>query len=152
MYASTSPTAAAAGQSATAKEAVLTIRKTKLGNVLVNAKGDTIYYYKKDKQDSGVSACTGSCSTAWPAVAGKPAVASGVTVAGKLGTIKLSNGTLQATYNGYPLYTYAQDMAAGQTTGNGEGGVWYVITGKVLTGTGSTSTGGSSGGGYGSGY
>jgi predicted lipoprotein with Yx(FWY)xxD motif len=157
MYGSQSPTAAAAGgaQSA-AKGAVLTVRKTKIGDVLANAKGDTLYYYKKDTQDSGKSACTGSCATAWPAVVGKPVAASGVTIAGKLGSITLPDGKIQATYNGYPLYTYASDMAAGDTTGNGAGGAWYVITGKVLTGSTSTSSGssggGSSGGGYGSGY
>jgi predicted lipoprotein with Yx(FWY)xxD motif len=158
MYASQSPTAAAAAGagSSQAKGTVLTVKKTKIGDVLVNAKGDTIYYYKKDKQDSGKSDCTGACAQAWPAVVGKPVAGSGVTLAGKLGFITRSNGTLQATYNGYPLYTYASDMAAGDTTGNGAGGSWYVITGKVLTGSTSTSSGssggGSSGGGYGSGY
>jgi hypothetical protein len=56
-----------------------------------------------------------------------------VQLAGKLGTITRPGGVVQATYNGYPLYTYAQDMAPGQTTGNGVTGAWHVITGAVLS-------------------
>jgi hypothetical protein len=59
--------------------------------------------------------------------------ASGVQLAGKLGTITRPGGVIQATYNGYPLYTYAQDMSPGQVLGNGVGGVWHVITGSVLS-------------------
>ena len=50
--------------------------------------------------------------------------------ASKLGTTKRSDGTSEVTYNGHPLYTYAGDTAAGQTTGqgiNGFGAEWYVL-------------------------
>lgn len=134
----------------------LKIETTKIGKVLADSKGDTLYWYSKDMK-GGPSICTGGCLAAWPAVAGAPAAAMGVTFAGKLGSVKDANGTLQATYNGYPLYTYAEDMAAGDTTGNGAGGVWHVITGQYLTSSmtsGSAPTGSSSSGssGYGSGY
>jgi Secreted repeat of unknown function len=56
-----------------------------------------------------------------------------VTLTDKLGTITRSGGVVQATYNGYPLYTYGGDMSAGQTSGNGVGGVWHVITGAALS-------------------
>ena len=137
----------------------LTIKKTAIGDVLADAKGDTLYWYEKDMK-GGPSTCTGSCLAAWPAVTGKPAAAMGVTFAGKLGSVTNANGTVQATYNGYPLYRYAEDMAPGQTSGNGAGGVWHVITGQYLTsmssssGSGSmgSSGSGSAGSGYGSGY
>lgn len=133
---------------------VLTIKKTSIGYVLTNSKGFVLYWLSKD--DKGVkSVCTGNCLTAWPAVTGQPTIASGIKLNGFIGTITRPGGVIQATYNGYPLYTYAGDKAPGQTSGNGEAGVWHVITGKVLTsmtssassGSGSGSSG--SGGGYG---
>jgi predicted lipoprotein with Yx(FWY)xxD motif len=126
--------------------ATLTIKRTKIGDVLANAKGYTLYWYAKDHKN-GAPTCSGQCLSAWPALIGRPTAAMGVTLAGKLGTITRPGGTVQATYNGYPLYTYAEDMSPGETSGNGEGGVWHVITGKVLT-TAKTATGsGSSGSG-----
>lgn len=128
-------TAAAPASSAPASSAnaTLTVRKTSIGYVLATKTGQTIYWYSTDVKNSGKSACTGSCLTAWPAVTGTPTPAPGVQLAGKLGTITRPGGVVQATYNGYPLYTYAADMSPGQTTGNGSGGVWHVITGAVLS-------------------
>ena len=114
-------------------KALLTVRNTSVGYVLATSTGRTIYWYSADTKGSGKSSCTGSCLTAWPAVTGTPAAAAGVRLAGKLGTITRPGGVVQATYNGYPLYTYAQDMAAGQATGNGAAGAWHVITGAVLS-------------------
>lgn len=138
------------------KTVTLTIKTTKIGKVLTDSKGDTLYWYAKDMK-GGPPTCTGGCLSAWPAVVGTPVAAMGVTFAGKLGSVKDANGMVQATYNGYPLYTYAEDMTPGETSGNGEGGVWHVITGQYLTSSmtsGSTSTGpsGSGSSGYGSGY
>ena len=112
---------------------LLTVRKTGAGYVLATSTGRTIYWYSGDTKSSGKSACTGSCLAAWPAVTGAPVAAPGVQLAGKLGAITRPGGVVQATYNGYPLYTYAQDMAPGQTTGNGVTGAWHVITGAVLS-------------------
>lgn len=117
----------------TPAKAMLMVRKTKIGYVLVTSTGQTIYWFSKDGKDSGKSACAGPCLTSWPAVAGTPMAASGVQLAGKLGTITRPGGVVQATYNGYPLYTYAEDMSPGQTLGNGQGGVWHVITGGTLS-------------------
>jgi predicted lipoprotein with Yx(FWY)xxD motif len=141
------------------KTATLTIKDTKIGNVLAKAKGQTIYWYSKDMRD-GPSTCTGSCPSAWPMVTGMPVAAMGVKFAGKLGSVKDATGVMQATYNGYPLYTYSGDMASGDTSGNGVGGVWHVISGQYLTASTSSGSGsvsgssgsGSSGSGYGSGY
>jgi predicted lipoprotein with Yx(FWY)xxD motif len=112
---------------------LLTVRKTGAGYVLATSTGRTIYWYSVDTKGSGESTCTGTCLAAWPAVTGAPVAAPGVQLAGQLGTITRPGGVVQATYNGYPLYTYAQDMAPGQTTGNGVTGAWHVITGAVLS-------------------
>ena len=111
--------------------ATLTMKTTKIGKVLTDAKGDTLYVYSKDMR-GGPSTCSMSCAKEWPAVKGKPEAAMGVKFAGKLGSVKDADGTVQATYNGYPLYTYAGDMAPGETSGNGAAGVWHVITGSLL--------------------
>jgi len=137
------------------KTATLTIKDTKIGNVLADSKGQTIYWYSKDMK-GGPSTCTGSCLSAWPMVTGTPVAAMGVKFAGKLGAVKDATGVMQATYNGYALYTYSGDMASGDTSGNGVGGVWHVISGQYLTAStssGSGSMSGSSGSGSsGSGY
>lgn len=114
-------------------KALLTVRKAGAGYVLATSTGRTIYWYAGDVKGSGKSTCAGSCLTVWPAVAGTPVAAPGVRLAGKLGTITRPGGVVQATYNGYPLYTHARDTAAGQTTGNGVSGKWHIITGAALS-------------------
>jgi predicted lipoprotein with Yx(FWY)xxD motif len=106
------------------------VRTTKLGKVLVNSKGVTLYLFEKDKK--GKSACSGACAGAWPPLLtkGKP-TASGGASAAKLGTTKRSDGTTQVTYNGHPLYTFIKDAnKAGSTQGEGIdafGAEWYVV-------------------------
>ena len=161
MTSASSGSAASVGASGTsagmAKTVTLTIKTTKIGKVLADARGDTLYWYSKDMRN-GPSTCTGECLSAWPAVAGRPAAAMGIAFAGRLGQVTDAGGTVQATYNGYPIYTYSGDMAPGETAGNGVGGVWHVISGQYLTtmssGSGSMGSSGSgpSGSGYGSGY
>jgi predicted lipoprotein with Yx(FWY)xxD motif len=132
-YGTTSAVAPTTMTPASPAKDLLTVRKTSAGYVLATSTGRTIYWYASDIKGSGKSACTGACLAAWPAVTGTPEAASGVQLAGQLGTITRPGGVVQATYNGYPLYTYAQDMAAGQAAGNGISGVWHVITGAVLS-------------------
>jgi predicted lipoprotein with Yx(FWY)xxD motif len=133
MPASHTATASATGAPMIPAKTTLTVRKTGIGYVLATAAGMTVYWYSDDVKGSGKSSCSGGCLTAWPAVTGTPVAAAGVKLSGKLGTITRAGGTVQATYNGYPLYTYAADMSAGQTHGNGVGGVWHVITGATLS-------------------
>ena len=114
-------------------QADLTVKKTSIGYVLATSSGRTVYWYGKDVKGSGKSSCTGGCLSAWPAVKGTPSVASGVKLTGKLGHITGAGGVTQATYNGYPLYTYVGDTAARQTSGNGSGGEWHVISGSQLS-------------------
>jgi predicted lipoprotein with Yx(FWY)xxD motif len=98
--------------------------------VLTNAKGLTLYTFAPDKPNK--STCYGSCAAYWPPVKGPVTVAAGVTgVTGKLGTTKRTDGSLQATYNGRPLYTYIADTGPGQAKGNKlnlNGGLWYEVT------------------------
>jgi predicted lipoprotein with Yx(FWY)xxD motif len=121
--------------------------------VLTNAGGFVLYWFAPDTMTK--SNCNGSCATYWPPLIGKPTLASGVTLAGQLSTIKRADGQLQATYDGHPLYLFKSDTAAGQWTGNdlnASGGLWWMMTssGKKLVkkDTSSSSSGsGSSGGG-----
>jgi predicted lipoprotein with Yx(FWY)xxD motif len=122
-----------------------------LGQVLTDSAGKTIYRFATDSP--GHSACTGTCLQYWPPVpapASLPSSVEGVTA--PLGSISRSDGTKQLTVSGYPVYTYASDKAAGDTTGQGlnlSGGLWWVISpaGAEVTTSPSQSTGG--GGGYG---
>jgi predicted lipoprotein with Yx(FWY)xxD motif len=105
------------------------LRTAKIGGatVLTNAKGFTLYWFAPDKPSKSV--CYGSCAAYWPPVKGPVTVTAGV--AGKIGTTKRTDGTLQATYNGHPLYTYIADTAPGQAKGNKlnlNGGLWYEVT------------------------
>ena len=124
------------------------LKTTTIGGatVLTNGKGFTLYSFAPDT--STKSNCNGACAQNWPPVHG-PATASGVK--GTFGTIKRSDGSTQATFDGHPLYTFAADTAPGQAKGNGlneQGGVWHEITtsGAAAPVPASTS---SSGGGYG---
>jgi predicted lipoprotein with Yx(FWY)xxD motif len=121
-------TLAGASSAAPSKGAVVTVRKTKLGKVIVSANGRTLYLFEKDKH--GKSACSGACAKAWPPLMtkGKPRAAGGAQ-AKLLGTTKRSNGT-QVTYAGHPVYTFFMDSKAGQTNGEGStafGAAWYVV-------------------------
>jgi len=111
-----------------ASTATVSTRTTKLGRILVDAHGRTLYLFEKDAH--GKSACTGACARAWPPLmtSGRPK-ASGGADARMLGTTHRASGT-QVTYDGHPLYRFAGDAKAGQTNGEGStafGASWYVL-------------------------
>ena len=117
--------------------------------VLTNGQGRTIYWFAKDTPTT--SNCTGSCASFWPPVIGTPVAASGTSLPKGFGTITRADGTIQATYDGHPLYTYMGDTAAGQMTGNGKnlsGGLWWAMTptGAKISASGSGGSGGGVGG------
>jgi predicted lipoprotein with Yx(FWY)xxD motif len=119
---------AAAGGSGSAVSAGGSLRSARIGGatVLVSAKGFTLYWFVPDTPTK--SNCNGSCAAIWPPVKG-PVTAAGVP--GQFGTIKRADGSLQATYNGHPLYTYIGDSGPGKANGNGvnlNGGVWHEVT------------------------
>ena len=94
--------------------------------VLTDSKGLTLYWFAPDS--STKSACYGDCAAYWPPVIGDPSAGPGVT--GRLGTITRNGGSLQATYDGHPLYTYVGDSAPGQDSGNNlnlNGGLWHIV-------------------------
>ena len=129
--AATAPSAPATSSSSAASgQALKTIQINGVA-VLTNAKGMTLYWFAPDTPTK--SACYGSCAAYWPPVYGAQKAGPGVT--GKLGTIKRTDGTIQATYDGHPLYTYIGDSHPGQATGNNinlNGGYWYEV--RVSTG------------------
>jgi predicted lipoprotein with Yx(FWY)xxD motif len=99
-----------------------------VGTVLVASNGMTLYTFTDDVKDSGKSACTGQCLTTWPALTvpagGTPT--GGTAVTGTLGTFtREDDGTLQVTYNGLPLYFFANDKAPGDA--NGVYAKWEVV-------------------------
>jgi predicted lipoprotein with Yx(FWY)xxD motif len=100
------------------------------GNFLVDDQGRTIYVYANDTQNSGTSACTDSeCASEWlpVIVTGTPTAGTGVD-ASKLGILTREDGTIQATYNGWPLYYYSGDTAPGDMNGRGMEGLWFLIS------------------------
>ena len=127
------PASSTSSSSSSAGGATVAMAKTSLGNVVVDAKGMTLYMFTKDTQNSGKSSCTGQCLTAWPPLFadGTP---TGDGVTGKLATIDTPDGKKQVTLDGWPLYYFAKDKAAGDVTGQGVGKVWWVLdaTGKPM--------------------
>jgi predicted lipoprotein with Yx(FWY)xxD motif len=135
-----SPAAATAGSLKTATIGGVT--------VLTNAKGFTLYSFAPDTATK--SNCNAGCVQYWPPVKGPATAGSGVT--GTLTTIKRSDGSMQAAYDGHPLYTYVGDTAPGQAKGNGlnlSGGVWHQVTASGGAAPAQSSSSGSSGGGSG---
>ncbi len=132
--------AASSAAPSAAPAAMLKIDQTSLGSVLTNAQGLTVYWFAKDTAAN--SACSGACAAAWPPVIGMPQPASGFKLTGKLGEIKRADGSMQATYDGHPLYLFAGDSKPGQVNGNavnGFGALWYAI--KIGTSTMASTTG-----------
>ena len=104
----------------------LNLASTDLGNILTDADGYTVYLFTNDEQGAGTSACEGDCIAAWPVV-GEITSPSGALDADLVGTIERSDGTVQATYNGWPLYRFANDEAPGDTNGQGVNDIWWVL-------------------------
>ena len=142
----TSAAASPAPASAAPAGADLKVGTTKLGPVVVDAKGFTVYYFKPDVAGSGKSACTGACLAAWPAVVASGAAPSAIGVTGKLGVITRDDGTKQVTVDGRPVYTFANDKAPGQVNGQSIKDVWFAVSpsgaqvGGAASGSATTTT------------
>jgi predicted lipoprotein with Yx(FWY)xxD motif len=109
---------------------IVKIAQTPLGRILVDSKGITLYDFPPDKGTTSV--CYGACAALWPPLLtdGKPIAGPGVRTS-LLGTTKRSDGKLEVTYGGHPLYYFVPDRKPGQTTGQGVdqfGGPWWVIS------------------------
>jgi len=124
--------AGSVASSASQSNATMSLRKTNLGLILVNARGHTLYLFAKDR--NARSSCNGSCVKFWPPLLSraKPTAGPGVK-SSLLGMTRRSNGSLQVTYNKHPLYTYMLDKRAGQTKGEGNslfGAKWWAVSAK----------------------
>ena len=97
-----------------------------LGAFLTGPDGRTLYVLSKDSANT--STCTSSCAQNWPpftvAAGQQPQAGAGVT--GQLGTLARPDGATQVSYNGRPLYSFKSDGKAGDTNGQGVGGIWFV--------------------------
>ena len=130
----TSSTAAGYGAAAPAPAAAVgakvATRPTRLGRVLVDGRGRTLYLFEKDKVTA--SSCAGACASVWPPLTtrGAKGVAGTGVRAARLGTTRRGDGHTELTYAGHPLYTYAGDARAGDVKGQGLdqfGAEWYVL-------------------------
>lgn len=129
------------------------------GTFLADGAGRSLYLFTSDS--AGRSSCSGACTTAWPPLTSRGPVTAGTGVAqSQISLIGGSNGAKQVAYDGHPLYYYAGDGAAGQTTGEGNqgfGASWWLVSpsGQALTTSGggsapsTSSTAPGSAGGYG---
>jgi predicted lipoprotein with Yx(FWY)xxD motif len=133
-----SGTGAASARHLTRTPTVTTRKVGKLGVILVNGKGRTLYMFVPDKRKRVT--CKGSCAVIWPPLkikAGQKPTAGGRAKKSLLGTYKIASGKRVVSYNRWPLYTYITDTKPGQATGQGinnSGGLWYVLSpsGKVI--------------------
>ncbi|HLC29168.1 MAG TPA: LPXTG cell wall anchor domain-containing protein [Dehalococcoidia bacterium] len=98
-----------------------------LGSFLMDHTGRTLYLYTRDEPNK--SNCSGACLQRWPALLTLNAPVAGEGVNAQLfGTTKRDDGTMQVTYNSWPLYYYAPDAKPGDTIGQNVGGVWFVLS------------------------
>jgi predicted lipoprotein with Yx(FWY)xxD motif len=152
------PASASSPSSSTAAFTISAKNVSGFGTVLVNGKGQTLYMLTSEK--GGKITCTdeNGCTKIWPDTElpkGVTAATAGTGIqASLLGTVKSSDGSLYATYHGWPLYTYSGDSGPGQTNGEGItsfGGTWYVLntSGNPVTSGHAQSGTSSSGGGNG---
>jgi predicted lipoprotein with Yx(FWY)xxD motif len=123
-----SPPASSPGT--TAAGATVAVKSSKLGGILVDGAGRTLYLFEKDKGTT--SSCYGACAGGWPpyTATGAPQAGSGAS-ASLLGTTTRTDGKTEVTYHGHPLYYFAGDRKPGDTNGQGLnafGAEWYVLS------------------------
>jgi predicted lipoprotein with Yx(FWY)xxD motif len=125
-----SPASSPASTPSAGAATIAVASNSSLGQILVDGKGMTVYLFEKDSGTT--SACYGSCAAVWPPVltGGAPQAGTGAN-ASLLGTTKRTDGTVEVTYAGHPLYYFVRDKAPGDATGqgvNGFGALWWVMS------------------------
>ncbi len=131
--ATTAPATTAAPAITTAPVAaapLFKIAKSQLGDIMVEPKnGLSLYMFEPDKNKPGGSVCNGPCADVWvPLVVKSDAdLVAPAGFAGKLTTVKRDNGSLQAAVNGWPLYGWVFDKAAGDLNGQAVTENWWVL-------------------------
>ena len=100
-----------------------------IGKYLTGEDGKTLYIFKNDTT-ANQSTCTGDCAAKWPpfTIEEDEDVEAGDGVTGKVATFDRPDGKTQVSYNGQPLYYFANDSKAGDTNGQGIGNVWFAAT------------------------
>ncbi|WP_307624302.1 SCO0930 family lipoprotein [Streptomyces sp. V3I7] len=99
----------------------------KLGRVLTDDSGLTLYRFDKDTAEPPKSACDGGCAQTWPPVPANDATAGAGIDKALLGEVTRSDGSKQLTVDGWPAYRYAKDLNAGDANGQGVGGKWFAF-------------------------
>jgi predicted lipoprotein with Yx(FWY)xxD motif len=126
------PAVAPATTAAPAPAFALKLADSPLGKIMVDAEGRTLYAFTKDA--NGTPTCADACAKAWPAatVTGTPASDPAITAA--ITTVDAPGGGTMLKAGKWPLYRFAGDAAAGDTNGQGSGGVWFVVgaDGKLI--------------------
>jgi predicted lipoprotein with Yx(FWY)xxD motif len=87
---------------------------------VVNKQGFPLYTF--DNDTAGVSNCSATCLTNWPALIAH----AGAVATAPYSLIQRASGEKQWALNGMPLYFFAGDTAAGQFNGEAIGNNWYV--------------------------
>jgi predicted lipoprotein with Yx(FWY)xxD motif len=121
--------AASSSASRSGTRALVALRKTGIGSVLVDSHGRTLYLFEKDR--NGLSMCNSACAKFWPRLTSHGSPHAGKSVHQSLLRLtRVRNGLGQVTYAGHPLYTFVGDKRAGQTSGEGLdnfGAEWYAV-------------------------
>ncbi|HVB11319.1 MAG TPA: stalk domain-containing protein [Bacillota bacterium] len=132
------------GSPATAGPTLQTGAAAGLGQIVVDGSGITLYHLTRDTATT--SACYAECAATWPPLLTTGTPVAGPGLVGSLGTLTRTDGTMQVTYNGMPLYRYAGDSHIGDANGQGVGGIWFVVApaaaGAAPNGGGTTHYGG----------
>jgi len=104
---------------------MLEVAASAAGDALVDGEGRSVYVFLPDAQ--GASTCYDACESNWPPLTGSVAAGSGVN-APLLASAARSDGSVQVTYNGWPLYYFAGDAAPGDINGQGINDVWFLVS------------------------
>jgi predicted lipoprotein with Yx(FWY)xxD motif len=130
LLAACAPSGGGAGESASDEAAAITVAvaDTDAGPSLVGPDGHTLYVFTQDTD--GTSTCADDCAATWPpfTVEAGATVEAGEGVTGELTIIERDDGTSQVTYEGMPLYYFADDSAPGEAEGQGVGDVWFIAS------------------------
>jgi predicted lipoprotein with Yx(FWY)xxD motif len=107
----------------------LAVATVSAGQTLTGENGMTLYIFKADTKDSGKSTCNGDCATNWPpyVLEADETLEQDSAAGGTVTMITRDDGTKQVAYNGWPLYYFAGDKAAGDANGQGLAeGKWVI--------------------------
>ncbi|MEU8926086.1 hypothetical protein AB0D10_34990 [Kitasatospora sp. NPDC048545] len=119
---------AAPAADATGSAKLVAVDSTTLGTIVTDSAGRTLYRFDNDTNKPSATNCTGACAVKWPpAIAQDKVTLTGVS-SSLVGSVTRPDGSKQLTLNGWPLYRFAGDTAAGQVNGQGVGGTWFAST------------------------